>query len=395
MTNIPIISITGTNGKTTTARMVSNILMNQGYKVGVTTTHGIYLNGQCIRRGDCAGPKSALRVLEDPGVEFAVLETARGGIIRKGLVYGKADVAVFTNLTEDHLGLNGIKTMDDLWNIKCKVIEAVKDNGVSVLNADDPWVMKSLNRARGKILLFGMDRNNPHLQNWINKGDSVLYTEGDSIYLSSANSLTHVIKIDQIPATLKGALKHNIYNSMASIGATLAADVPINIIRSSLESFDTTPEINPGRFNIYDLGEFKVILDFGHNIDGYRVTLEGLRNLKPERLTGIVGLPGNRRNEDMWKVGYLAGKYFDRLIIREDKKLRGRQPYEAGTIIRSGAIAAGMHEHAVEIIPDENIGLLKLMTEAQKGDIIAVFYDKIIPITKIIDGYRQILLQKA
>ena len=391
MTDIPIISITGTNGKTTTARMVARILECYGLKVGLTTTHGIYINGECIRKGDCAGPKSALHVLEDPRVEFAVLETARGGIIRKGLIYGLADIAVFTNLTEDHLGIGSIHTLEDLWRVKVKVVEGVKENGTCVLNADDPWVLKSLEKTRGNILLYSMDSLNIQIQSWIHEGKNALVTVEQDILLYNKGKIEHVIKIDEIPATLQGALKHNIYNSMAAIGAAYAAGVPLATIRFALSDFDTSPIGNPGRFNLYDLGEFKVVLDFGHNYDGYKVTLEGLKNLNPVRLTGIIGLPGNRRNIDMIKIGSLAGSHFDRLIIREDKKLRGRQPYEAGSLIRSGALAAGMPEDAVEIIPDECKGLLKLLSAAKNGDIIAVFYDKIKPLIKIVEMYQHFL----
>ncbi|MDF2523588.1 MAG: MurE3 [Clostridiales bacterium] len=391
MAKIPIVSITGTNGKTTTSRMLASILERHGFKVGLTTTHGIFINGRCIRKGDSAGPNCALRVLDDPEVEFAVLETARGGILRKGLAYGLADVAVFTNLTEDHLGTGGVNTLDDLWKIKVKVVEGVKEDGTCVLNADDSWVLKSLDRARGKVLLYSMEPSNLYVQNWINKGKSVITVIGNDIVSYNKGKQESVISICDIPATLNGALKHNIYNSMAAIGAAYASEVPFETIRCALSDFKTTQEGNPGRFNMYELKTFKVVLDFGHNYDGCKVTLEGIKNLNPLRLIGIVGLPGNRRDIDMYKIGKLAGSYLDRMIIREDIKLRGRQPYEAGSLIRSGALAAGMSEDNVEIIPDERKGLLKLLSEARDGDIIIVFYDKIKPLIKLVELYKNIL----
>lgn len=392
MADIPIISITGTNGKTTTARMTAGIMERYGYRVGLTTTHGIYINGRCVRKGDSAGPVSALRVLGDPEVEFAVLETAQGGIIRNGLAYDVADVAVFTNLTVDHLGSGGINTLEDLWKVKVKVVEGVKETGTCVLNADDPWVLKSMKRSRSNILLYSMNFSSSVIQNWINLGKNAIAAIGEDIFLFSNGRKKNIINISGIPATLNGALTHNIYNSMAAIGAALSAGADLRSIRSALSDFDTSPAVNPGRFNQYDLGKFKVVLDFGHNYDGYKVTFEGLRNLNPVRLTGIVGIPGNRRDIDMINIGKLAGCYLDRMIIREDIKLRGRLPYEAGNLIRSGALTAGMAEYAAEIIPDERKGLLKLLSEAQNGEIIVVFYDKIKPLVKIVELYRQILI---
>lgn len=234
---IPVVSITGTNGKMTTTRMISKIIRGQGVTVGTTTTHGIYINDCCIEAGDTTSPKSARSVLNSPEVEAAVLETARGGIIREGLAYEKADVAVFTNLTEDHLGIDGIHTMEELLHVKSLVIEAVKENGACILNADDPWVMKVRDKAKGKQVLFSLQDNNPILLEHINHGGTAVYKRNHDIVLFHEGHVRKHISLRNIPATLDGRLKHNIYNSMAAIGACFSLGIPFFVIERSLSEF--------------------------------------------------------------------------------------------------------------------------------------------------------------
>ena len=384
---IPIISITGTNGKTTTTRMIGKILQHHGYITGMTTTHGIYVNGKCVEEGDRTGPKSARKVLNNNEVEAAVLETARGGILREGLAFKAIDAAVFTNLTDDHLGEGGINSLEDMLHLKSLVLKCVKSSGTSILNADDPMVMKIYGEARGNVLLFSLDAHNSFITHHRNLGGDVLYTENDSIFLSEKGIIREVIGINDIPATINGALKHNIYNSLAAIGAAHSIGIPTDTIRDALMGFSCSPLVNHGRFNSYILGGVKVVLDFGHNIDGYRFTLESLRNMKPERLIGIVGIPGNRRDIDMFRIGKLCAKHLDIVFIREDINLRGRLPYEAGGIIRAGAIEGGLSSRNVEIIPDEKAGLKKALSIARDGEIIVVFYDKIHPLVDILEKY--------
>lgn len=381
---IPIVAITGTNGKTTTTRMISRILRHYGYITGTTTTHGIYLNDKRIEDGDTTGRKSAKRILSHREVEAAVLETARGGIIRDGLAYEKADVAVFTNLTEDHLGIDGINTMEELLNVKALVVEAVKDSGASVLNADDPWVMKARNKAKGNLVLCSIDSNNPYILEHLKGGGYAVFKNADNICVSSKGQTLEVIKVNDIPATLNGALKHNIYNSMAAIGACFFLGIPIDAIRQTLREFSCDENVNPGRFNVHDFGDFKVVLDYGHNLDGYRVTIEGLRNLNPSRLVGIIGVPGDRRDDDIRNVGLVSGQSFDRIIIKEDEELRGRKPYEVANILLEGALQGGIPEENVEIIESEKEALKNAITSADKGDVIVVFFEKLEPLVQII-----------
>ena len=385
---IPIVSITGTNGKTTTTRMISGILRQQGLTVGTTTSQGIYINDTCIEAGDTTGPKSAKTILNNRNVEAAVLETARGGIVRRGLAYEKADVAVFTNLTGDHIGMDGINTMEELLHAKSLVIEAVKDNGVCVLNADDPWVMSVREKAKGEQILFSLNDKNPLLQEHMDKGGTAVYRKNHEVYITSNGVVRKYISLGDISSTLDGRLMHNIYNSMAAIGACFALGVSFNFTEQALKEFTCDAGSNPGRFNIYDLGEFKVVLDFGHNLDGYRVTIDGLKALNAKRLVGIIRAPGDRPDTDIISVGKISGRSFDDILVREDKDLRGRQPLEVARLLHHGALSGGISKEHIKIIPDEEEALKIALKEAQNGDIIIVFFEKMEPLMQIIKEYK-------
>ena len=386
--SIPIVAITGTNGKTTTTRMISSILRYQGLTVGTTTTHGIYINGKCIEDGDTTGPKSANRILHNPEVEVAALETARGGIVREGLAYEKADVAVFTNLTEDHLGIDNINTMEELLKVKSLVIEAVKDDGACVLNADDSWVMKALEKAKGKQILVSMNENNPILAEHISRGGTAIYQRDNKIYVVKKGNVRRSINLRDIPSTLHGKLKHNIYNSMAAIGACFGLGISFDIIEEAVGGFTCDAQVNPGRFNIYDMGEFKVVLDYGHNIDGYRVTIEGLEALNPSRLIGVIGVPGDRLDTHIFSIGKISGRSFDYIIVKEDKDLRGRRPLEVANLLHRGALSEGISEESIEIISDEKEALRKALQQAQSEDIIVVFFEEMEPLIEILQNYK-------
>ena len=382
--SIPIIAITGTNGKTTTTRMINHILTHSGYQVGMTTTNGIYINGKCIENGDTTGYRSAKRILNNRNIDIAVLETARGGIIRNGLAYQRADIAVFTNLTNDHLGVDGVNSMEELLHTKSLVTEAVKEEGYCVLNADDPWVLKAKEKAGGKVILFTMNHSSEAFEDHLQAGGCGIFVRENSIYVSKNDTVSYVIGVRDIPATLGGKLKHNIYNSMAAIGACYASGVSLIGINKALRLFASSPEMNPGRFNIFNLpGDIKVVLDYGHNYDGYSVTIDSLKALHPNKLIGVIGVPGDRRNEDIFKVGKLAGQSFDELIIKEDSDLRDRQPYEVADILKAGASAYG-HPENIKIIQSEEEAFKHALENANSGDVVAVFFEKMEPLVEII-----------
>ncbi len=368
--------------------MISNILRHQGLTVGTTTSQGIYINDRCIEYGDTTGPKSAKTILHNLEVEVAVLETARGGIVRKGLAYEKADVAVFTNLTMDHIGVDGIDTMEELLQVKSLVIEAVKDTGGCVLNADDPRVMSVKEKAKGRKILFSMDEKNPILLKHINKGGTAVHISDNDICITNKGVMKKFIDLRDIPATLGGKLVHNIYNSMAAIGACFTLGISIDIIKETLSQFTCDASCNPGRFNIYNLGEIKVILDFAHNIDGYRVTINGLKTLDHSRLIGILRAPGDRLDNHIFSIGKISGMSFDHIVIKEDKDLRGRQPLEVANLLYSGALSGGITDEHIEIIPDEEEALKQALKDAQNGDVIAIFFEKMDPLIQIIKDFK-------
>ncbi len=278
--NIPIISITGTNGKTTTTRLIAHILSISGKKVGMTTTGGIYINNKCINKGDTTGYYSAKTVLTNKEVEVAVLELARGGLIKAGLPYDLADVGIITNVTEDHLGLGDINTLEDMAYVKALVGEAVKKDGYVVINADDEASINIINRMKSKIILFTKNKNNPIIPQYLDNKNLVLYLDGDTIYLKKINKNEEIINVNKIPITLGGKLIYNVENAMAAIAALIALGLDVNTIRQGLESFNNE-EQNPGRFNMYNVHGTNVILDYGHNIEGYKVVLESIKKNQP------------------------------------------------------------------------------------------------------------------
>ncbi len=385
---IPIISVTGTNGKTTTTRMINHIIRQSNYIVGMTSTHGIFVNGKCLEEGDTTGYHSAKRILNNRQIEIAVLETARGGLIRNGLAYERADVAVFTNLTNDHLGVDHIESMEELFHVKSLVTEAVKSDGYCVLNADDPWTLKAREKAGGKVILYSLDRLNPNLLDHINSGGNAVFLQGDSIYIAKSREYHYVIDIHSIPATLNGTLNHNVYNCLAAVSACTAIGIPVINIHKALRSFSCEPCMNPGRFNVFDLNGVKVVLDYGHNYDGYRVTIEGLKALLPSKLIGVIGVPGDRRDGDICSVGKLSGEAFDQIIIKEDKDLRDRRPLEVADILKTGALEGGAKPENICIIPHEEDALEFALKWAKKGEIIVVFFEKMDPLLKVIHKYQ-------
>jgi len=383
---IPIVSITGTNGKTTVTRMVAHILKTYGYTVGMTTTDGIYIDDKCIYKGDNTGPKSARTCLADKNIDAAVLETARGGILREGLGYDLADVGVITNISEDHLGIDGINTLEDLAFVKALVVEAVKDDGYSVLNADDPMTPYLAKKAKGKIIYFSMYDNNLTVKRHIENGGIAVYVKEGVIVIANGQ-IVPVVRIEEIPATLGGKVLHNIENSLAAIAASYGVKVPINIIAKGIKTFYPDTTHNPGRFNLFNIGSFRVLVDYGHNVEGIRKVIEAARKLDANRLIGVIGVPGDRMDSSIFKVGEVCGKGFDFIYIKEDEDLRGRKQGEVAKILEEGAIKGGMDKKNIKIILKETEALKAAMHSAEAGDLIVVFYEKYEPLVKVIEEF--------
>ncbi len=386
---LPIFSITGTNGKTTTTRMIAKILRKQGMVVGMTSTGGVFIQDEEIVRGDTTGPKSARAILMDKRTEVAVLETARGGIVNRGLGYDLADVAVITNIGDDHLGLDGINTLEEMADVKALVAEAVKEGGYAIINADDAFAERIAARVKCNIVYFSQSHENPIVVKHIAAGGRAIYLKSKTIYAYDGAQELPIINIKNIPATLGGCLRHNIENSLAAVSATFSYGIDISIIRETLSEFQTDASTNPGRFNIFELKGFKVIIDYGHNIDGYITVLEGLRALKQGRLIGVIGVPGDRPDINILKIGEISGKHFDYVYIKEDKDRRGRAPEEVAKLLKKGCSLGGLTEEKMEIRLCEAACLEKAMSEAIEGDTVIVFYEEYKPLLQLIEAYRQ------
>jgi cyanophycin synthetase len=377
---IPITAVTGTNGKTTTSRMIAHIVKMSGKRVGLTTTDGIYIDGTQILKGDMSGPQSAQMVLQNPTVEHAVLETARGGIVRSGLGFDRCDVSVVTNVTGDHLGVGGIDTIEQLAEVKGVVPASTWNDGYSVLNADDEWCRKMERRARGDIIYFSMDENNETLRSHLrSRGIAVfLRQQGDNetICLAEGKRETTILNVLDIPATFEGRARVNVKNALAATAAAYASNIPLPTIRNGLRSFSTSFFHSPGRLNLLEAGGYRVIVDYCHNVAGMVELTDFVGRLKPSRAIAMISMPGDRRDEDIRKFGELAADAFDEIIIREDHHLRGREPGEVAGLLSDALHEHGYPEEQISVVLDELDATHAVMDRASQDDLIVLLADR-------------------
>ena len=380
-TRIPILAVTGTNGKSTVGRMTKHILRYTGCTVGLTSTTGVYINDILTHEGDATGPRSARMILRDPTVEVAVLETARGGLLREGLAFREADVAACLNVTADHLGLKGIHTVEDLAHVKSVVVEAVRRDGYSVLNADDPLVVKMARRAGGRIVWFSLNGGSdmsPLLLEHIDDGGMAVVREpgeeGGTIVLYEDNRREFVMKAGDIPATLHGMAEFNVANALAATAMALAHGVPILTVRSAMSQFRSTFEQNPGRLNVHDAHGFRVIVDYAHNAAGLEALGKVVKGLshRYKRTIGTVSMAGDRRDQDIQELGRIAAGIFDELIFREDPATRGRPRGEVMGLLKEGALEAGRSDDHIHLIAGEGASTAAALAMARPGDLIVV-----------------------
>lgn len=321
---IPIISITGTNGKTTTTRLIAHIAKTNGNRVGYTTSDGIYVQNTMMVKGDTTGPQSAEFILKDPTVDFAVLETARGGILRSGLGFKKCDVGVITNIQEDHLGIADIHNLDDLRRVKAVVIDAIKEDGWAVLNADDPNCVKIGRKAHCHVAYFSLDENSKIIKEHCKNGGIACIYENYFVTIKKGDWKIRVQKVGAIPITFGGSVEFMIQNALAATLAAFVWGFKTEDIKIALETFIPSASQTPGRMNIFKFKDFKVMIDFAHNPNGYRGIRDYIKTLDATYTIGIIAGTGDRRDEDIKELGAIAAEMFDHIIIRQEKHLRGR-----------------------------------------------------------------------
>ena len=392
---IPILAVTGTNGKTTTVRMITHILKLMGRRVGLTSTDGIVIDGRMMKRGDMSGPKSAQMVLQNPTVDTAVFEVARGGILREGLGYDRNDVAVVTNVTGDHLGLGGIDTLGQLANVKGVVVEAVPRTGSAVLNADDALVYRMGRHCEGRVILFSMSKAKgedgyDRVAGHTSRGNAAFCLEdtpqGELMVLRHGPRTMPVLYTHLMPGTFGGKARMNVANALAAAAGAWAAGAHLHDIRQGLRTFTTSFFQAPGRLNLVEVAGTRVVIDYCHNVDGMRQLADFVNRMVTEpkggrsgRAIAVIGIPGDRRDQDQRDYGALAASAFDEIIIREDRNLRGRKPGESAANvvegIRAGRAAAGGRASHVELILDEAAAVHAALRRALPGDLVVVCAD--------------------
>lgn len=385
---IPIVAITGTNGKTSTSRLMSHIVQQQGFNVGFTTTDGIYLNGKQIERGDCTGPKSTQLVLHEPSVNFAVLECARGGILRSGLAFDQCDIGIVTNVAADHLGLKDIYTIEDMARVKSVIPQSVKKNGYAILNAKDNLVYKMREDLKCNIALFSLDDKNERvLQHCKNGGLAAVRDNAGNIIIREGDKQIEIENVKNIPFTMEGKAEFMVDNVLPVVIASHLLKIPLETLRSSLRSFMPSHEQAPGRLNMFKFNDVNVMVDYAHNAHSFEAFSGLMKNIEAEK-TGIITGVGDRRDEDIKEIGRLAANMYDEIIIRIDKDTRGRSQEEIVRLIEEGIESVNPNiSHTV--IPDTKDALKYAIEHSHPGDYVVVNADNAIDTINIVKELQE------
>jgi cyanophycin synthetase len=392
-TRIPIIAITGTNGKTTTTRLTAHILKGVGLRVGFTTTDGVYIQNHQIAKGDMTGPYSAQLVLRDPTVEVAVLETARGGILREGLGFPGCDIGVVLNVTSDHLGVGDIDTLEEMARVKSVVVESVHEGGYAILNADDRLVAAMAENVRATIAYFSMDPENAIVRQHVAAGGTAAVYEEGYIAILKRGWKLRIENVTNIPLTLSGRASFMIQNALAATLATFLHGISIDDIRMALGTFTSSVAQTPGRLNLFEVGGFQVLVDYAHNPAGYEAIESTLQRWECRQKIGVIGGPGDRRDQDLRELGILSARMFDRVVIKEDDDRRGRDPGEVAEIICQG----WDDQHGggnVQLILNEEEAIETSLQQAQSGDLVVIFPADVQRTIQIITRYQDLLNPK-
>jgi cyanophycin synthetase len=390
---IPIVAVTGTNGKTTTARMIAHIFKGMGRKVGLTTSDGILIDERLVLAADASGPRAARMVLQNPRVDFAVFEVARGGILREGLGYERNDVGIVLNISNDHLGMGGIDTLRQLAAVKQVVIDAVPHDGHGVLNADDPLVAAMHRHCNGELVYFSVLGGNELVDAHCLGGGRAIVLEdgrlGEGMVLRQGHRSTLIAPTSALPATFGGRARMNVANAMAAAAAAIAAGAHLHDIRAGLRSFSTSYEVAPGRLNLFDVDGYRVLVDSCHNAAAMRTLSDFVDRLTEpprgadmvaHRRIGVIASPGDRRDKDIRELGEVAAEHFDALVVREDRDLQGRPPGESAEILASAvkaAVTRGARCRSLEVIPDEMAASKLALDWANPGDLVVLCADRV------------------
>ena len=388
---IPIVAITGTNGKTTTSRLIAHIAKMNGQRVGYTTSDGVYIQNRMLMKGDCTGPASAEFVLKDPTVNFAVLECARGGLLRAGLGYKKCDVAVVTNVSADHLGLKGIHTVEQLARVKAVIPETVLPDGYAILNADDDLVYEMRRNINCNLALFSMDENNPRIQALQRIGGITAIYENGYVTLCRGEWKMRLMKAENIPLTYGGKARFMIQNILPAVIAANVQGISIEDTKAALETFIPSASSTPGRLNLFKFNNFNILLDYAHNPAGMRALQKFTDNLDATVKVGIIAGIGDRREEDNKEMGSIAAEMFDEIIIRQDKNLRGKSETDLINMLDAGIKKQDPNKKTT-IIPSEKEAITHAVAHAEKGSLIVLCSD-VVP--DALDLVKQLKDQEA
>lgn len=374
---IPVVAVTGVNGKTTTTRLVAHILRTFGKRVGMTCTDGVYLNDRRIDTGDCSGPKSARTVLANPAVEAAVLETARGGVLREGLGFDQCDVAIVTNIGEgDHLGLNGIDTLDQLARVKRVIVESVAPHGCAVLNAEDPLTAAMAAYCPGQVVLFARNADHPALLAHRQRGGKVVFVQQNAIFAAEGRWEAKIVSLQSVSLTFGGLIGFQVENTLAATAAAWNLGIPIEVIRLGLESFINNAQRVPARFNCVQFRGTTIIIDYGHNSSALLALLDAFQFLPHERRLIVYTAAGDRRDEDIIRQAELIAQGFDELVLYEDQCTRGRADGEVIRLMREG-LQRGTRLRQVDETRGEMIAIEMVLRKMQPGDLVLIQADQV------------------
>jgi cyanophycin synthetase len=407
---IPIVAVTGSNGKTTTVRLIAHIMKGVGHKVGMTSTDGIYIDERLVKKADASGPKSAQMVLQNPRIDFAVFEVARGGILREGLGYGKNDVAVVTNVTGDHLGLKEVNSLEQLAAVKRVIVEAVPRSGWAVLNADDQLVSAMRRHCRGSVIFFSMQEGNELVERWVRRGGKAVVLQqgplGEMMVIRDGRRTMPIAYTHLLPGTFEGRARMMVQNALAAAAAAHAAGAHLHDIRQGLRTFSTSFYQAPGRLNLFELDGVKVLIDYAHNPHGLETVGEfvermasgqapsgppGAPSWSANLKVAVIATPGDRREDDMRELGRVAARYFDEVIIREDHNLRGREPGETAGFVLEGVREAqrdGARTGHVEVVLDEMDAVRRALDRSRSGDLVVLCVDYAATVWKELEARR-------